>query len=1279
MTDPVGTSSSNTAAARGGRASSPISVRSRTRSPEPRPSMDREREHDHRDRDRDREWDRHSASSSSSSRRRPLPTPTAPSTNPPQSSSAPGPRTDRNRPEGNLASRLDMRPSENNAGRKENWAGGGGKNNNERDRKKERELRRSGSDSHIGGGGREYNNNSNNAGANQRNRGAGAGADRGPTRGGAGTSAAGSDNHRSRNGGSTSGGGGGGQLRDSRGRSRSRSPILSPPRRPSRSRSRSRSIDGRELGELSPISPRSSRAGGGVSDAGAGAGGNRIPTSPATTRRQSPSRSSGMGPPPLPSRGYDRDNRKSGTGADLAGGKGKGRDRDRELAPRWRQPEQDRGGGGRMRDSGWGNRAKGPSNGSAALDTLSSERERDRDRDRDGRDRMRDSKEADSDRSRDDRRRDLPERERERERERDRDRERERERERRDRERERDRRERDLERDRERERDRDRGVGGSARGPGPGPGPGAGPKPNHQFNKNNNNNNNNNTQKGIPDRPRGNGDGRQPALPVRPTGPKAMVGSTGNVPSGPGGGGGRLLARKADAGPILAPVVQRPAPPPSSHLSNRTSASRTGKGSGGMDEPDLRVIPTHGRENSGGAGSGGGWKKISGDRSTTATKALPSTLPSKPGTGARSPSPGGGGGDGDGRRGNERDRERERERERQRERDRNRAPRERERERVRDRERERERERELDRARDRDRGSDRERERERDRGSGGRDNRRDRERESERRGLDKPRNYYDRATDGSGKGGMPDIDGRPIEVDLNELGDPMDVDGAPLDDAVLNGIHPSAAANGEGSTHHTDPPLPLIVSDRAVPGEGYERIAQVGEGTYGQVFKARGERTGALVALKKIRMESEKDGFPITAMREIKILQALYHPNIVRLLEMIVTKGSYYMVFEYMEHDLNGVLSQPSIDFTAAHLKSLAQQLLSGLEYLHRKSVLHRDLKGSNLLLNNAGQLKVADFGLARLYMKRRKGNYTNRVVTLWYRSPELLLGATQYGAEVDMWGAGCIFVELFTRTPVFQGNDELHQLQVISDLIGPPSKARWPDVDALPWFELVRPSAGVEFDNSDGARPEEKWSERFQNNFGQYLTTPEACKLAQALLEYDPKLRASAAEALSMDYFTTEEPAPEVPAGLLSSVEGEWHEYESRKARKTRRVQIVPSQTAQQQQQGGGGGGVPGIPTDPTVPALVIGAEGMSMSAGGSVPSTVRADGGVVLQPVSVDGTPLMVQGGGGAVMGGRKVAVAAQPAGSLSGTVDPHPAMMSGHGNDVLLSPGSAALFGP
>lgn len=119
------------------------------------------------------------------------------------------------------------------------------------------------------------------------------------------------------------------------------------------------------------------------------------------------------------------------------------------------------------------------------------------------------------------------------------------------------------------------------------------------------------------------------------------------------------------------------------------------------------------------------------------------------------------------------------------------------------------------------------------------------------------------------------------------------------------------------------------------------------------------------------------------------------------------------MVFEYMDHDLTGILSQSQFQFTDAHLKSLCYQMLAGLAYLHQKGVIHRDIKGSNILVNNRGELKLADFGLARFYQKRRRADYTNRVITLWYRPPELLFGATVYGPEVDMWSAGYVFPDL--------------------------------------------------------------------------------------------------------------------------------------------------------------------------------------------------------------------------------------------------------------------------
>ncbi|KAF9387145.1 kinase subunit of RNA polymerase II carboxy-terminal domain kinase I, partial [Podila verticillata] len=304
------------------------------------------------------------------------------------------------------------------------------------------------------------------------------------------------------------------------------------------------------------------------------------------------------------------------------------------------------------------------------------------------------------------------------------------------------------------------------------------------------------------------------------------------------------------------------------------------------------------------------------------------------------------------------------------------------------------------------------------------------------------------------------------------------------------------------------------------------------------VYKARNKQTGEYVALKRIRMETEKDGFPITAMREIKLLQTLNHGHVVSLKELMVSKGAVYMVFEYMDHDLTGILGHPNLKFRPEHVKCLMRQLLEGLKFLHHKGVLHRDIKGSNLLVNKLGELKLADFGLARLFQKKTKRDYTNRVITLWYRPPELLLGATAYGPAVDMWSAGCIMVELFTRKPIFQGHNEIMQLDNIWKTMGTPRKETWPDVEQLPWYELIKHL------NSESR------TSKFREMFEKYMS-PAALDLAEALLSLDPKRRPTAAEALSkFDYFTNEQPAACLPAEL-PKIEGDWHEYESKQRKK--------------------------------------------------------------------------------------------------------------------------------
>ncbi|KAJ4001146.1 Pkinase-domain-containing protein [Lentinula boryana] len=352
-------------------------------------------------------------------------------------------------------------------------------------------------------------------------------------------------------------------------------------------------------------------------------------------------------------------------------------------------------------------------------------------------------------------------------------------------------------------------------------------------------------------------------------------------------------------------------------------------------------------------------------------------------------------------------------------------------------------------------------------------------------------------------------------------------------------------SKGPTPTPHAEEPCispQPTASDAAAPPpprpELYSIVGQVGEGTFGKVYKARNTITNSHVALKRIRMESERDGFPVTAMREIKLLQSLRHDNVVRLYEMMVSSGSVYMVFEYMDHDLTGVLAQTQFQFSAAHLKSLCHQMFQGLAYLHHKGVIHRDIKGSNILINNQGELKLADFGLARFYQKRRKADYTNRVITLWYRPPELLFGATVYGPEVDIWSAGCIMLELFTKKPIFQGNDELSQLDAIYKVFGTPTLQRWSGFADLPWYEMVKAKDVV--------------SNRFRELFRKWLS-PAAIDLADQLLDYDPAKRVTAAQAMEAPYFLTEEPMAEKPTSL-ATLEGEWHELETKRAKKKRR-----------------------------------------------------------------------------------------------------------------------------
>ncbi|KAI7493519.1 Cyclin-dependent kinase [Hortaea werneckii] len=313
--------------------------------------------------------------------------------------------------------------------------------------------------------------------------------------------------------------------------------------------------------------------------------------------------------------------------------------------------------------------------------------------------------------------------------------------------------------------------------------------------------------------------------------------------------------------------------------------------------------------------------------------------------------------------------------------------------------------------------------------------------------------------------------------------------------------------------------------------ENYQKMEKIGEGTYGVVYKARDLTTPdqGIVALKKIRLEAEDEGVPSTAIREISLLKEMVDPNIVRLFNIVHADGhKLYLVFEYLDLDLKKYmealpvsqggrgkpLPEGVMDGRGGHLglgpdmvKKFTSQLLLGTRYCHAHRILHRDLKPQNLLIDKVGNLKLADFGLARAFGVPLR-TYTHEVVTLWYRAPEILLGGRQYSTGVDMWSVGCIMAEMATRRPLFPGDSEIDEIFKIFRVLGTPSEAEWPGVTSLPDFKASFP------------KWERKPEDEVVNNDGIKVLGEEGLNLLEAMLVYDPAGRISAKQAVHHAYF---------------------------------------------------------------------------------------------------------------------------------------------------------------
>jgi cell division cycle 2-like len=322
----------------------------------------------------------------------------------------------------------------------------------------------------------------------------------------------------------------------------------------------------------------------------------------------------------------------------------------------------------------------------------------------------------------------------------------------------------------------------------------------------------------------------------------------------------------------------------------------------------------------------------------------------------------------------------------------------------------------------------------------------------------------------------------------------------------------------------------------------FEKLNRIEEGTFGIVYRARDLASGQIVAIKKLKLEREREGFPVTSLREITALMKLDHPNIVKLREMVVGKelDGVYIVMEFVEHDLRGLLEMTnSATLQMSEIKTIIGQILSAVAFMHENWIIHRDLKTSNILFTNDGQVKIADFGLARSWSPdvSDSGSLTPVVVTLWYRAPEILLGDVEYSAAIDVWSVGCILGELLLGQPLFPGQGEIDQLDRIVKTLGAFSPDKHPHLSKLPHFSKLKRQAYTD-----------KIDLTFPN------LTASGRDLLRSLLALEPKDRITAREALNHPFFK-EQPLPKDPKNFPT-----WPSLNEKERKRRRSITTPPA-----------------------------------------------------------------------------------------------------------------------